>query len=126
MFKVNEPENVKNQYANGQNLSARINLHAKHSTNKQGLVTWLFEQYKFSENFKILELGCGNAEQWNGHIGDLPNGCELILSDFSRGMVESVKEKYSKYSNVSFAQVDIQNINYPSETFDIVIANHML
>lgn len=126
MSVMNEAENVKRQYSDDKNLSIRIKLHAKHSTNKKGLVPWLFEQYKFSENFRILELGCGNGGQWEGRITDLPNGCHLILSDFSSGMIDTVTKKYSKYKNVSFEQIDIQNINYPDETFDVVIANHML
>lgn len=123
---VNESEGVKEQYSDDKNLSIRIRLHAKHSTNKQGFAPWLFEQYEFSENFGILELGCGNGSQWEGRIGNLPNGCHLTLSDLSAGMVDIVREKYSKYKNVSYEQIDIQNIDYPDETFDVIIANHML
>ena len=43
----NETENVKQQYSDDKNLSARIKLHAKHSTNKQPWGAWLCEQYSF-------------------------------------------------------------------------------
>jgi len=86
----------------------------------------LWEQYSFFENCKILELGCGNGEQWKTKIDLLPDGCEIILSDFSEGMVHAVKEKYANYKLFSFQQIDIQNIPFPNDTFDIVIANHML
>jgi hypothetical protein len=36
MSNMNNPENVSQQYAGDENLSARIKLHTKHSTNKQG------------------------------------------------------------------------------------------
>ncbi|MDR1629761.1 MAG: class I SAM-dependent methyltransferase [Oscillospiraceae bacterium] len=123
---MNKPENVKEQYANDKNLAARIALHTKHSTNKQGFVPWLFEQYDFSENDHVLELGCGNGAQWEERISALPNGCKLILSDFSDGMVEAVKNKYSQHGNVSFEKIDIQAIPHPDESFHAVIANHML
>lgn len=126
MNEMNKNANVLKQYSDDKNLSIRTNLHSNYSTNKKGLFPWLFEQYRFDKNYRILEIGCGNGEQWNGRIENLPEGCELILSDLSDGMVKIVKEKYEKHSNVSFEQIDIQNIKYPDATFDAVIANHML
>jgi ubiquinone/menaquinone biosynthesis C-methylase UbiE len=119
-------ENVKQQYADDKNLSARINLHEKHSTNKQGWGAWLWEKYSFFDNCRILELGCGNGKQWEDKADNLPIGCKVTLSDFSDGMVSLVKEKYEKHRPFSFQRIDIQDIPFPGETFDIVIANHML
>lgn len=123
---INSKTNVEKQYSNDKNLSIRASLHIKYSTNKKGLVPWLFEFYQFLQNYNILELGCGNGNQWENRIEDLPNGCKLILTDFSDGMIKSAKNKYSKYNNVAFEQMDIQDIKYPDNTFDAVIANHML
>lgn len=124
--RMNKTENVKTQYSDGKNLSARINLHVKHSTNKQGFTAWLWEQYKFFETCRILELGGGNGTQWENKIDSIPDNCTIILSDFSEGMVKIVEEKYAEYKAFSFQKIDIQDINFPDETFDIVIANHML
>jgi ubiquinone/menaquinone biosynthesis C-methylase UbiE len=135
---ITKTENVKQQYSDDKNLSARMNLHIKHSTNKKGFFPWLWEQYELAdnsdnsnhfdnfENCRILELGCGNGAQWENKIDSLPNSCNVILSDFSAGMVNTVREKYGEYKNFSFRQIDIQDIDFPDETFDIVIANHML
>lgn len=54
----------------------------------------------FANGYRILELGCGNGNQWEGHIDKLPAFCTLILSDFSEGMVNVVWEKYSCNKNV--------------------------
>ncbi|MGG7056981.1 class I SAM-dependent methyltransferase [Clostridium tertium] len=126
MSTMNKAENVKDQYSDDKNLAIRTKLHLKYSTNKQGFAPWLFDKYEFLENFNILELGCGNGAQWENRIEDLPKSCSLTLSDFSEGMVDIVRKNYSKYNNVSFQQIDIQDINFPNETFDIIIANHML
>jgi ubiquinone/menaquinone biosynthesis C-methylase UbiE len=48
------------------------------------------------------------------------------LSDFSDGMVNEVKEKYQGYKNVTFEQINIEEIPYPEASFDVVIANMML
>jgi ubiquinone/menaquinone biosynthesis C-methylase UbiE len=101
-------------------------LHSKHSTNKQGFFPWLFEKYKFSNGYRILELGCGNGGQWQNRIHQLPADCILVLSDFSEGMVEIVWEKYSNQKNMLAQKIDIQDIPFPNNCFDVVIANHML
>jgi len=124
---INQSKNVKHQYSSDKNLAARINLHAKHSTNKQGFFPWLFEHYQFSNSGTILELGCGNAMQWKGRTSKLPHGSSLILSDFSHGMLEAAKENLSPIQdNISFMQIDIQDIPFPAGAFDTIIANHML
>lgn len=123
---MNDAQSVQTQYADDHNLSIRINLHAKHSTNKQGFGSWLFEQYELPQNSRILELGCGGGSQWDEHIQHLPKGCTLLLSDFSEGMVDCARAKCAQFEHLSFAQIDIQDIPFADESFDVMIANHML
>ena len=123
---MNVTKNVKNQFSNDKNLAFRINFYKKYTTNKYKFADWLFDKYNFKENISILELGCGNGSHWQGRLEQLPKGCKLILSDFSEGMLDLVKEKYSSYENVSIQKIDIQSIPFENESFDIVIANHML
>jgi len=124
---MNQSENVKHQYSGGENLSARIKLHEKHSTNKKGFFPWLHEQYQFEENGSILELGCGNGMQWKGRMDALPQGSSLTLSDFAEGMIAAAKENLAPHpDNISFLQVDIQDILFAGQSFDTCIANFML
>ena len=126
MSMFNVTEKVKEQYSDDKNLSIRMNLHQKYSVNKQGFLPWLFDKYEFFDGCRILELGCGNGGQWENQIDNLPNKYSLTLSDFSEGMIEIVREKFAAYKKISFQQIDIQNIPFPDEFFDIIIANHML
>lgn len=126
MSKMDRTENVREQYQNDNSLSIRINLHKKHSTNKQGFIPWLFEKYTFIDGSRILELGCGNATQWDNNISKLPSNCTLILSDFSDGMVKTAWERHGSNKNTIAQRIDIQNIPFPDDCFDMVIANHML
>ncbi len=123
---MNSKEYVEWQYANGKNLAIRKNLYQKHGVNKQDFTDWLFTYYQFPEECRILELGCGNGDQWQGRLHGIPKGCRFLFSDFSEGMVETVRRKFSGHGDVSFMQIDIQSIPLEDEMFDAVIANHML
>lgn len=126
MSNVNNKEIVNQQYRTDKNLATRIALHQKYSTNLYGYTNWMFDQYEFFEGCKVLELGCGNGELWSGRIENLPSGTIITLSDISAGMLEAVRERYKDYTNVSTELIDIQEINYPDCTFNIIIANSML
>jgi len=115
---------VQEQYKTAANLNTRISIHAKYSVNKQGFGNWIFAQYRLRENDRILELGCGNGSMWSDHA--LPEGAELILTDFSEGMLDSARANVGVRDGISFRQADIQQIPYADESFDTVIANMML
>lgn len=124
-MQINISENVKKQYEDDRNLATRIAFHNKYSTNNN-MTNWKFDQYQFPQNCRILELGCGNGGQWEDRIAQLPKNCILILTDLSEGMVDLVREKYAEFPNVLVQKMDIQNIPFPDNYLDIVIANHML
>ena len=126
MCTINNQKNVKEQYASANNLNTRISIHQKYSTNKMGFGDWIFSNYKITKGMKVLELGCGTGDMWKGHE-DLMKVCsKLVLSDFSEGMLENAKTNLGDNSNVEYRVIDIQDIPFDDETFDVVIANMML
>ena len=126
MSTINNQENVKEQYANAGNLNTRISIHQKYSTNKMGFGNWIFSNYKISQGMKVLELGCGTGDMWRGHE-DLIDSCAgLVLSDFSEGMLENAKANLGEKSGLEYCVIDIQDIPFDDESFDVVIANMML
>ena len=126
MPNTNNTNKMKQQYKTAQNLNSRISLHQLYSTNPLGWNNWVFGNYQLQENQKILELGCGNAGIWQAHADALPTGIHLTLSDFSAGMLETAKANTSALKNADYKEIDAQSIPYQNNTFDIVIANHML
>lgn len=121
---INFMNNIEKQYHTSQNLNTRISIHDKYSTNKQPFGDWILSQYEIQPGMKILELGCGTGSMWKENL-HLLQGAELILTDFSEGMLETAKKTVNA-GNISFAQVDIQEIPYADTSFDAVIANMML
>ena len=115
---------IQAQYKTSENLNTRISIHEKYSTNQQPFGDWIVSHYDLRPGMKILELGCGTGDMWKNHL-PLPEGTELLLTDFSEGMLEAAKQNIQA-ENVAFRQVDIQEIPFPDASFDIVIANMML
>lgn len=54
MNKVNDSSVVKRQYATENNLSTRISIHDKYSTNKIGFGNWIVSNYRIEKGAKVL------------------------------------------------------------------------
>ena len=125
-LEINETKSVKEQYKKTDNLNTRITIHDKYSTNKMGLPNWYFTIYKIEDGMKILELGCGTGSMWIDHR-DVINRCsQVVLSDLSEGMLAEAKNKVGVFQNTEYKIIDIQEIPFKDDYFDIVIANYML
>jgi len=124
--KMNDTKSVLNQYKDGKNLSTRISIYEKYGTNKKQYTTWIYENYEFFEGCEILEFGSGTGKDWKNNVDALPENSSLILSDFSKGMVEELASKFSDYENVSVMELDIQNTQIEECSKDFVMANSML
>lgn len=117
---------VKNNYKNADNLNMRISIHEKYSKNKMGFGNWIISNYKIKSDSRILELGCGTGDMWKDHLNLLENESELILTDFSGGMIESARSLLGEKENLMYKVVNIEEIPFEDHSFDIVIANMML
>lgn len=122
------PEYLRNeQYADGTNLRARQDLHARFSTNPQGWQRWVFEQLSLPSEARILELGCGPGALWRENAERIPPGWQVTLSDFSPGMLAEARASLAALPRpFRFQVVDAQAIPLADATLDGVIANHML
>ena len=120
-------KDLKEQYSNGGNLSKRINLHERFSTNKYGWQRWVFDQIYSLDNKNILELGTGIGDLWLINKERIPGNWQITLSDLSEGMIADAKTNLIDLSNqINFQVFDAQTIPFEDGSFDYVIANHML
>ena len=117
----------KKQYNNSSNLDARAILHQLYKTNPYDWFRWVYDHFQLADSPRILELGCGSGTLWVNNQDRIPVECELSLSDFSLGMVRKTGSCLSEnIRNLSLLVSDAQDIPFPDQFFDIVIANHML
>jgi len=101
------------QYATSANLAARIALHQRCSTNPYGLQRWVFDRLQLESGQRVLEVGCGTRSLWRENEDRIPEGLELILTDFSVAMRPDVV-------------CALPELPFADDAFDVVIANHML
>ena len=116
------------QYKDSSNLDARVAIHQRFSTNPYGWMRWVFDHLLvLPASAKILELGCGPGYMWRENADRIPSTWDITLSDLSSGMLDSAwRNLVVTGRNYKFKEIDAQNIPFEDETFDAVIANHML
>ena len=120
-------KSLKNQYQNASNISSRINLHNLYSQNKQGWFPWIFQQCHIRPGLRILELGCGDGTLWTENLSLIPEDISITLSDISSGMLRDARRAIgSSDTRFAFRAFDCKKIPYKDESFDLVIANHVL
>ena len=126
MSALNDKDIVQKQYENATNLNTRISIHDKDSVNTQGFGNWIVSNYQLTDGMRILELGCGTGDMWTGKLNLIAKCAEIVLTDFSEGMIRVVHKNIGDFPNVVYKVVDIQEIPFETNSFDIVIANMML
>jgi ubiquinone/menaquinone biosynthesis C-methylase UbiE len=127
--RFSDQEYLKNdQYKDSSNLDARVALHKSFSTNPYGWMNWVFDSLlQLPEDANILELGCGPGYLWKENISRIPAGWHITISDLSPGMLDAAWRNLVITGRAfRFKEIDAQSIPFEDETFDAVIANHML
>jgi len=118
---------LERQYKDASKLNARIALHARFSTNPEPWWDWVWRMMTLSANARILEVGTGPASFWRSNLDHIPASWDVILSDFSPGMIDQARTNLSPVrERFAFARINVVDIPFPDEAFDGVIANFML
>jgi ubiquinone/menaquinone biosynthesis C-methylase UbiE len=121
-----DPEYVTRQYRDASNLNTRIALHERFSTNSYGLPRWIFDQFELPKQSRILEVGCGPGRLWTENLDRLPEGWSITLTDASPGMVSEAEARLGSDRRFEFRVADAQELSFEDESYDAVVANHML
>jgi ubiquinone/menaquinone biosynthesis C-methylase UbiE len=115
------------QYADSKNFMARVELNRKFGTNPHKWTLWIFDQIQFKKGARILELGCGNAILWKSYLNNIPDDAHILLSDFSEGMLNDARKVLGDAADrFEYEVINAEQIPYPDDSFDAVIANLML
>ena len=113
------------QYTTAANLNARIQLHARFSTNPYGWFRWVLDKLPLSSACTVLDVGSGPGTMWQQNMPRLPAAWHVRLLDSSPGMLVQACTSLTD-PRFGFAVADAQALPFTGNSFDVVMANHML
>jgi len=67
---------------------------------------------------KVLEVGVGTGK----NLKFYPPECEVTGIDFSPGMLKKARERTRGLDNITLYEMDVQQLRFPDNSFDTVIA----
>lgn len=124
---LNMEKDVVEQYKDSSNLKTRINLHERFGVNECGWFKWIYDKLDISLGESILEIGCGNGELWKSNCSKIPSRVSLNITDISKGMINDAENNLIGLGvKAKFNVADCEKLPYKADTFDKVVANHML
>jgi len=82
----------------------------------------VFSDITFNPGEKVLFVGCGTGAD----LEFVPlHTVHATAIDFSQDMLNKAKDKF-RHTDITFLQMDAQNLTFSDETFDLVIASLLL
>jgi SAM-dependent methyltransferase len=117
---------VSRQYRNASELNVRIALHQRFSTNPYGLQPWIFDHLELPDEASFLDVGCGPGPLWKENRDRLHERWNITLTDASPGMMAEAEGSLGSDRRFGFRVGDVQHLPFEGESFDAVVANHML
>lgn len=127
---MNDPDRatLAEQYADAENLDARIRLHETYEIADRDWWPWLFDHYDvLPTDADVLEVGCGTAYLWRDNADRVPEDWELLVTDFSPGMAADARETLDEAGvEAAVGVAAAERLPLPDDSVDAVIANHML
>ena len=78
---------------------------------------------KINKGMKVLDVGCGSG-CCSLLLANL--GCQVIGVDYSDKMLEEARKNAGKFKvNVEFQKMDVQDLVFQDETFDLIITRNV-
>jgi len=129
IIKILEDEKaLRQKYIDGSSLKAEIKL-IDQVTAGENWYEWVADRIMIKEQDQILEIGCGDGALWykNFDTATMPENLNITLTEINEDLLNIAKSNIAKkFPYFKFKVMDFEKLDYPDESLDIVIANHIL
>ncbi len=110
---------IKRQYSTEDNLRIRQEIHDKYTVPNVNFSEWALSMLNLRGDERVLDVGCGNGLYYTRLRHRYPN-----VQYFGVDLFEQMLESHPSPVNLTVA--DIAHLPFPSASFDVVMANHVL
>ncbi len=114
---------VSRNYATGQALDERIRILRAFSG--RDLVPWSLGLIQPRGDELVLDAGCGTGNFLLPYSRAIPDGVVTGV-DLSDGVLRELGDKVADRPNIRLERADVEDLPFPADSFDIVMANFML
>src|SRR5512133_1931798 len=119
-----DPNTIKSAFATDEEYAVRSRIHEMYSRPQIDFRRWVLNTQPWTGAERVLDIGAGPGSYFEQLSERSPNGI-IIAGDLSLGMVQRAqKTPPGKY--VRLMAMDAQNLPFQDQSFDVVLANHML
>jgi ubiquinone/menaquinone biosynthesis C-methylase UbiE len=113
------------EYADDSHLDVRYRTHQLYTLDPVDFGRWTLERLEWQGDERVLDVGCGPGDLLRQMARGRPDWRAPVGLDLSAGMVAQAMER-TREQEVRFLVADAQSVPFPDETFDVVMARHML
>lgn len=126
MHRGSDPRVLREQeYADDSHLHVRRRTHQLYTVDPVDFGRWTLERLAWQGDERVLDVGCGPGDLLR-HMAHRHVGWRALVGlDLSAGMVTQAVER-SEGQVTRFLVADAQSLPFAAETFDVVMARHML
>ena len=109
---------LQEQYKTRDNLAIRIRTHELYGEKKVDFTSWILDSIAWKGHEFVVDVGCGSGLYVDPVRRRTPY---YLAGDLSLGMLQSLG-----HPNLPRINLDAQALPLPTESMDVVLANHML
>jgi SAM-dependent methyltransferase len=110
---------LREEYQTIDNWLVRARIHEQYTHPKKSFVDWVLKLYPWKGNERVLDVGCGPGRYYK-HIAKKMPDVTYIGLDYSPAMM--AKHRATGH----LTRGNIEQLPFEDNTFDVVMANHML
>ncbi len=113
------------EYADDSHLRVRQRTHQSYTVDPVDFGRWTLERLAWQGDECVLDVGCGPGDLLRQMAHRHQGWRALVGLDLSAGMVAQAAQR-SEGQAARFLVADAQTVPFADETFDVVMARHML